>query len=258
MKSSGFTSKLLIALAAVWVVTLGSAAIASANNQPLAITESGLVIGASTNGVNEFLGIPYAVPPVGGLRWLPPKRYGFFPGFFLKATTFGSQCTQPGPSGSENCLFLNVYTPQFGGGGKGDCRVRAEFPRGLPVMFWIHGGGLTGGAGSDYDPSELVKKGVIVVTINYRLGLLGFFAQTALDSEGHDAGNYGFMDQQLALNWVRKNIAGFGGDPSRVTIFGESAGGQSVYAQLASPSRGAPVPRRDIGERIVFGIPGLL
>ncbi|MGC2493243.1 carboxylesterase/lipase family protein [Candidatus Binatus sp.] len=240
MKSSGFASKLLLALAAICVVTLGSVLGASADDQPFAFTQSGFVIGTTTNGVNEFLGIPYAAPPVGALRWLPPERYGFFPGFFLKATTFGSQCTQGG-GGSENCLFLNVYTPRFEfGGGR---RVRAEdrapgggFPRGLPVMFWIHGGGLTGGAGSDYDPSELVKKGVIVVTINYRLGLLGFFAQTALDSEGHDAGNYGFMDQQFALNWVRRNIAGFGGDPNQVTIFGESAGGQSVYSQLASPT----------------------
>ncbi|MGA8641763.1 carboxylesterase/lipase family protein [Candidatus Binatus sp.] len=240
MKSSGFASKLLLALAAICVVTLGSVLSASADDKPFAFTQSGFVIGTTTNGVNEFLGIPYAAPPVGALRWLPPERYGFFPGFFLKATTFGSQCTQGG-GGSENCLFLNVYTPQFGfGGGR---RVRAEdrgpgggFPRGLPVMFWIHGGGLTGGAGSDYDPSELVKKGVIVVTINYRLGLLGFYAQSALDSEGHEAGNYGFMDQQFALNWVRRNIAGFGGDPNQVTIFGESAGGQSVYSQLASPT----------------------
>src|SRR5208282_1493070 len=198
---------------------------------PIAITESGLVIGSTTNGVSEFLGIPYATPPVGALRWTPPKPYGFFPGFLLKATSFGSECTQAG-GGSENCLFLNVYTPQ----NELEEDLLEDHGRGLPVMFWIHGGALTSGAGSIYDPSELVKKGVIVVTINYRLGLLGFFAETALDTEGHDAGNYGFMDQQLALNWVRKNIAGFGGDPNRVTIFGESAGGQSVYAQLASPT----------------------
>jgi para-nitrobenzyl esterase len=244
MKSSGLTSKFLLALAAICVVTLGSISSASANNHPFALTQSGLVFGTTTNGVNEFLGIPYAVPPVRALRWVPPKRYGFFPGFVLNATTFGSQCTQGG-GGSENCLFLNVYTPPLGlrGGFGGRRRIRTDdrgaslgFPFGLPVMVWIHGGGLTGGAGSDYDPSELVKKGVIVVTINYRLGLLGFLAQTALDGEGHDAGNYGFMDQQLALNWVRKNIAGFGGDPNKVTIFGESAGGQSVYSQLASPT----------------------
>ena len=103
-------------------------------------------------------------------------------------------------------------------------------------MVWIHGGSLTSGAGSGYDPSQLVKKGVIVVTINYRLGTLGFFAESQIDAEGHENGNYGFMDQQFALKWVQKNIAGFGGDPKRVTIFGESAGGQSVYANVASPT----------------------
>lgn len=103
-------------------------------------------------------------------------------------------------------------------------------------MVWIHGGRLTSGGGDLYDPTQLVKQGVIVVTINYRLGLLGFFAESAIDAEGHENGNYGFMDQQLALKWVRRNIAGFGGDPNRVTIFGESAGGQSVYSQLASPT----------------------
>jgi para-nitrobenzyl esterase len=107
----------------------------------------------------------------------------------------------------------------------------------MPVMFWIHGGGLTSGAGSDYDPTPLLApQNVIVVTINYRLGYLGFFAQTALDSEGHDAGNYGLMDQQFAMKWVQSNIAAFGGDPSNVTIFGESAGGHSVYCNIASPT----------------------
>jgi para-nitrobenzyl esterase len=106
----------------------------------------------------------------------------------------------------------------------------------MPVMFWIHGGGLTSGAGSDYDPTPLVEQGVIVVTINYRLGYLGFFAETALDSEGHDAGNYGLMVQQFAMKWVQRNIGQFGGDPSNVTMFGESAGGHSVYSNLASPT----------------------
>ena len=110
-----------------------------------------------------------------------------------------------------------------------------EEAHGLPVMFWIHGGGLIEGSSTPYNPEQLVKKGVIVVTINYRLGYLGFFAQSAIDAEGHLNGNYGLMDQQFALGWVRRNIASFGGDPDRVTIFGESAGGQSVYAQLASP-----------------------
>jgi para-nitrobenzyl esterase len=226
-----FTSRLLLGVAAIGVFTLISVANASADNsshrRSIAFTESGLVIGSTTGGVSQFLGIPYAAPPVGALRWRPPKRYGFFPGFALQATQFGSACTQPGGIGSENCLFLNVF------------RSEAEWGegerRGLPVMVWIHGGGLIDGSSTAYNPELLVKKGVIVVTINYRLGYLGFFAQSAIDAEGHLNGNYGLMDQQFALKWVRKNIAGFGGDPDRVTIFGESAGGQSVYAQLASP-----------------------
>ncbi len=235
LEHRGFTSKLLLVAVAICVVTLGSTLTASGDDQypPIAFTESGLVIGSTTNGVNEFLGIPYAAPPVGALRWTPPKPYGFFPGFFLNATSIGSECTQPGGIGSENCLFLNVYTPQ----NELIEDLTEDHGRGLPVMVWIHGGSLTYGAGSIYNPSyALVQKGVIVVTINYRLGLLGFFAESAIDAEGHENGNYGLMDQQFALNWVRKNIAGFGGDPNRVTIFGESAGGQSVYAQLASPT----------------------
>jgi len=222
---------LLIAAVAFCAVTLGSTLDASAGFPPFAITESGILTGTSVNGVNEFLGIPYAKPPVGALRWLPPEHYGPFKGFFLNATTFGSVCTQGG-GGSEDCLFLNVYAPK-------NLLLEdliQDRGRGLPVMVWIHGGSLNSGAGSIYDPSQLVKKGVIVVTINYRLGTLGFFAESQIDAEGHENGNYGFMDQQFALKWVQKNIAGFGGDPKRVTIFGESAGGQSVYANIASPT----------------------
>jgi para-nitrobenzyl esterase len=227
---------LVVGIAAIYALTIGSAMSVSAHDSllpPLALTESGLVTGLSVNGVNEFFGIPYAAPPVGALRWSPPKPYGFFHGLVLQATQAGSECTQPGPFGSENCLFLNVFTPQlkFGGGGQGE-----PSPRGLPVMVWIHGGSLTSGGGDRYDPTPLVQKGVIGVTINYRLGYLGFFAQSALDSEGHPAGNYGLMDQQFALKWVQRNIVGFGGDPNRVTIFGQSAGGYSVYANLASPT----------------------
>src|SRR5580700_1961122 len=225
----GFTSRLLFGAAAICVFTLISVATASADDsshRPIAFTESGLVIGSTSDGGSEFLGIPYAAPPVGALRWTPPQRYGFFPGFVLQATQFGSECTQAG-GGSENCLFLNVFTPPT--------ESAERSGHGLPVMFWIHGGGLTEGSSTPYLPEGLVKNGVIVVTFNYRLGYLGFFAQSAIDAEGHLNGNYGLMDQQFALGWVRRNIASFGGDPDRVTIFGESAGGQSVYAQLASP-----------------------
>ena len=129
--------------------------------------------------------------------------------------------------GSENCLFLNVYAPH------------ARKKRGplLPVMVWIHGGGLTAGSADIFDPSPLVEHGnLIVVTINYRIGLLGFFAHPAIDAEGHPRGNYGLMDQQFALEWVRQNIPGFGGNNRLVTIFGQSAGGLSAYCNLASPT----------------------
>jgi para-nitrobenzyl esterase len=228
--------KALVTIAVVAAAAIFSAASAEAvPPPPAALTASGVVTGVSTPGVNEFLGIPYAVPPVGALRWMPPEPFGRYPGGKLNANQFGSECTQPG-AGTENCLFLNVYSPQpvFTPGGINQA-LEELYGRGLPVMFWIHGGGLVTGAGSLYDPSQLVKKGVVVVTINYRLGFLGFFANGAIDAEGHLDGNYGFMDQQLALKWVQRNIRAFGGDPRRVTIFGESAGGQSVYCQLASP-----------------------
>lgn len=233
-----FSWRFLLGVAALCAVELSSLAIATADDRPTALTQSGVVVGLRKGPMNEFLGIPYAAPPVGALRWTPPTPYGFFQGYLYQATQFGSECTQAG-GGSEDCLFLNVYTPSsdssYGG------------PHGLPVMVWIHGGGLINGSGSGYDPVWLVQQGVIVVTLNYRLGYLGFFAQSAIDAEGHLSGNYGLMDQQFALKWVRKNIAGFGGNPGKVTIFGESAGGQSVYAQLASPLA-AGLFRRAIAE----------
>jgi para-nitrobenzyl esterase len=147
----------------------------------------------------------------------------------LNATQLGNVCPQLNRLGDEDCLFLNVYTPGL--------KKNQHKHHGLPVMVWIHGGGLVGGSGNDYDPTPLVEKGdVIVVTLNYRLGALGFFAHPALDAEGHLNANYGLMDQQYALQWVQRNIAAFGGDPHRVTIFGESSGGLSVYSHLASPT----------------------
>ncbi len=227
----GFTLRFVFGLAASFAVVtwLIPAAMASAGD-PVIVTESGRLQGTVGTEMIEYIGIPYAAPPVGMLRWMPPQAFGKWKGVF-KATTFGSECPQVGTGGTvtgdEDCLFLNIYTPL----GK-----KTVKPHDRAVMVWIHGGGLTKGAGSDYDPTPLVEGGdVIVVTINYRLGMLGFFAQQALDAEGHLAGNYGFMDQQFALGWIQRNIAAFGGDPSRVTIFGESAGGLSTYSQLASP-----------------------
>jgi para-nitrobenzyl esterase len=202
------------------------------SSNPAIVTEDGPLKGIISPGINEFLGIPYAAPPVGALRWVPPQPHGRWDGV-LKANQIGSPCPQRdffgNGFGDEDCLSLNVYTPGL--------KKNQNKHDGLPVMVWIHGGSLVSGSGGLYDPTPLVKKGgVIVVTINYRLGVLGFFAHPALDSEGHLNANYGLMDQQFALQWVQRNIAAFGGDPNHVTIFGESAGALSVYSNLASPT----------------------
>jgi para-nitrobenzyl esterase len=200
---------------------------------PLVVrTHDGFVKGLRTTLAREFLGIPYAAPPVGALRWRPPLPAAHWSGV-RPARKPGANCAQTESLGTgvlttstaENCLFLNVYTP------------RSARP-GLPVMVWIHGGGFTGGAGSIYDGAVLAKKGhVIVVTINYRLNAFGFLALPSLDSERHNSsGDYGLMDQQAALRWVRANARAFGGNPRDVTIFGESAGGASVCANMASPT----------------------
>ncbi len=208
-----------------------SPAAARARPAPVALTEDGLVFGVAASGLNEFLGMRYAAPPVGALRWRPPQPLPRAL-FSRTATQFGPHCAQP-PSASgiastsEDCLYLNVYAP---------ARTLPFLSR-LPVMIWVHGGAFIVGESNDYDPQALVKSGrVIVVTINYRLGYLGFLAESGLDAEGHLAANYGLQDQQFAFAWVRRNIAGFGGDPGRVTIFGQSAGGASILSNLVSPS----------------------
>ena len=209
---------------------------APAAADPLVMTEGGPVRGASADGVDRFLGIPYAAPPVGPLRWQPPQPAArwFAP---RDGTQFANHCPQPpSPFGiastTEDCLFLNVFTPSDA---HRDHGVDGEHR--LPVMVWIHGGALVVGMSDGYDPTRLVQHGVVVVTMNYRLGALGFLAHPALSAESPDgiSGNYGILDQQAALQWVQRNIGAFGGDPARVTIFGESAGGLSVHTQLASP-----------------------
>ncbi|HEX2745934.1 MAG TPA: carboxylesterase family protein [Streptosporangiaceae bacterium] len=196
---------------------------------PVAGTANGTVRGTSSGPVNEFLGIPYAAPPVGALRWQSPQPAANWSGV-RDATEFAPHCRQPAsPFGqasmSEDCLFLNVFTPSH-----------PEAGAHYPVMVWIHGGALVTGESNDYSPTKLVEDGVIVVTINYRLGALGFLAHPALADANGQSGDYGLMDQQAALRWVQRNIAGFGGDPRNVTIFGESAGGLSVLSQVASPA----------------------
>ena len=199
-------------------------------------TTGGLVKGtASTDGqIRAFRGIPFAAAPVGDLRWTEPRPAPPWDGV-RDAAEFGAQCMQgqifgditfPKPA-SEDCLNLNVWTPAAAAGDR------------LPVMVWIHGGGFQAGAGREprHDGDALARHGVVVVTINYRLGIFGFFAHPELSKEsGRNAsGNYGMLDQVAALRWVRENIAAFGGNPQNVTIFGESAGSFAVSALMASP-----------------------
>ncbi|MCY3811828.1 MAG: carboxylesterase family protein [Gammaproteobacteria bacterium] len=205
-------------------------------------TAYGKVRGAFTDGTDDgamlaYKGIPFAAPPVGDLRWKPPAAPASWEGE-RDATEFGAVCHQapaaeegfygqPELTESEDCLFLNIWAPA------------GHVDAGYPVMVWIHGGGFIFGAGSlpSYDGEALARAGVVVVTVNYRLGLLGFFAHPALSAESPNgaSGNQGLYDQVAALQWVRDNIAAFGGDPSNVTIFGESAGSISVCYLAATP-----------------------
>jgi para-nitrobenzyl esterase len=223
------------ALAFAASLALGSLASAEDGDEATAVvdTDAGPIRGTIRPTTITFRGIPYAEPPVGDLRWRPPEPRRGWRGV-RDATQFGAHCPQPGsadqPNASEDCLFLNVYIPRerdFGGD---------DEERRRPVMVWIYGGANASGASDFYDPTPLVEiGGVVVVTVNYRIGALGFLAHPALDREGHLAVNYGVMDQQLALRWVRDNIESFGGDPANVTIFGESAGGLNVTTHLVSP-----------------------
>jgi para-nitrobenzyl esterase len=206
--------------------------LAAAIEQPVRL-DSGLVSGTAANpDVHVFRGIPYAAAPTGKLRWRAPQPVAHWDGV-RAADQFGTICTQPAPrSGappkmSEDCLFLNVWTAAKSAGDK------------RPVMVWIHPGGYTTGSGSTpgFDGAALAKKGVIVVTMNYRLGIFGFFSHPELtkESDRGGSGNYALMDQAAALQWVQANIAGFGGDPNRVTVFGNSAGSSSIANLMGSP-----------------------
>jgi para-nitrobenzyl esterase len=218
-----------VAAIAVAACLPGAGGAATAPGHGLVVrTADGRVQGQATGTTDEYLGIPYAAPPVGVLRWRPPQPPAPWRGV-RQATSFAPHCAQP-PSSfgvastSENCLYLNVFAPA------------GHVGRDLPVMVWVHGGSLLVGESDDYNPAGLVRDGVIVVTINYRLGALGFLADAALASRpGGPSGDYGLMDQQAALRWVQRNIRGFGGNPRDVTLFGESAGGLSTLSQLVSP-----------------------
>lgn len=191
-------------------------------------TQEGQVRGNTANGVTSFKGIPYAAPPVGVLRWREPQPVKPW-SKILDATKFGPSCMQTDDlPKSEDCLTLNLWRP-------------ANASSRLPVMVWIYGGALAHGNTPQYPGDALARQGVIVVSMNYRMGRFGFFAHPALTAESPDEvhGNYGYLDQIAALKWVQRNIEAFGGDPKNVTIFGESAGGGSVMVHLISPlSRG--------------------
>lgn len=232
---------LALAASAPWAVAADAA--------PVAHVDAGALSGThdTGTGLDEFKGIPYAAPPVGALRWKPPQPVTAWSGV-RTADRFGPRCMQRplfsdmvfrSAGVSEDCLYLNVWTPAHGKGGK------------LPVLVYFYGGGFVGGDGSElrYDGASLAQRGIVTVTVNYRLDVFGFLALPALvaESPAHAAGNYGLLDQAAALRWVRRNIAAFGGDPRQVTIGGESAGSMSVSALMASPlSKG--LMQRAIGE----------
>jgi para-nitrobenzyl esterase len=217
---------LTVSLAAAVTATLAAPATAETADPALVRTTDGPVRGTVAGDHRSFEGIPYAAPPVGSRRWAPPQPATPW-STTRDATKPGSACPQTAgflgdpASDNEDCLYLNVTTPRHANGR-------------LPVMVWIHGGGYYSGSGALYGPERLVEKGgVVVVTLNYRLGVFGFLDHPAL---GGDTGDYGLEDQQAALRWVRDNAARFGGDPANVTLFGESAGGVSTCAHLASPA----------------------
>ena len=199
-------------------------------------TANGTVEGVGTPaGIHVYLGIPFAAPPVGDLRWKPPQPVRNWTGP-RSAAQFGPRCMQPSifadmnfrSNGmSEDCLYLNVWTPAKSGSER------------LPVLVYFYGGGFVAGDGSEprYDGDSMARRGIVTLTVNYRLGVFGFLAHPELTKESphHASGNYALLDQHAALQWVQKNILAFGGDPKRVTIAGESAGSIAVSAQMASP-----------------------
>ena len=231
------TTVLVQSLAAL-AVAVTSGHVVAAQTPPVVRVHTGDVQGVVDDGVVSYKGIPFAAPPVGEFRWRPPQPAVAWTGV-RQAAEYGANCMQgrfgpppaPGapapPAPSEDCLFLNIWRPA-------DATARN-----LPVMVWIHGGGFVGGSGALQGAAggPFAKQGVVLVTINYRLGRFGFFAFPALSRERPDEtkGNYAYMDQIAALQWVKRNIAAFGGNPTNVTIFGFSAGGVSVHSLLASP-----------------------
>jgi len=222
----------------VWLAVagalFGSSPPPAAQSALVVTAPAGRLTGMAAGGIRAFKGIPYALPPTGPRRWKPPVPAARWTDM-RDATAFGPVCMQAKPvptsiyawdlrTMSEDCLTLNIWAPAGA--------------RNAPVFFWVHGGALAGGSGSEpmYDGSKLAARGLVVVSINYRLGVLGFLAHPELSAESgdHVSGNYGLLDQIEALRWVNRNIAAFGGDPGNVTIAGEPAGGLSVMYLLAA------------------------
>ena len=251
---------------------------AAAPGEPLAQTDAGTLRGAYVGSTIAFRGIPYARPPVGELRWQPPlspvpwqgvkqaaqpgsactqRAEGLIPFIAPMAEAYGATFSQPPLQSSEDCLYLDVWVPQW------------PAKQALPVMVWLHGGSNTVGSGtqSTYGGVSLTQHGVVLVTLNYRLGVMGFFSHPELSAESphHSSGNYGLLDQLAALSWVKRNIAQFGGDPDNVTLFGESAGAIDAARLMTSPlsaglfrrviSESGPAfePARTLSEAEAFG-----
>jgi para-nitrobenzyl esterase len=224
----------IIALLACLSLDIPASRVAHAAPVAVQVNSGGLAGESLTTGGSVFKGIPYAAAPTGSQRWRSPQPVSRWQGT-RAATAYGASCEQPSQgwndsvltSMSEDCLYLNVWTPAV--------KPKVRFP----VMVWIHGGAFMGGAGTDpiFAGEELIKRGVILVTLNYRLGIFGFYAHPDLTRESphHSSGNFAIEDQMAALQWVRDNIAAFGGDAGKITVFGQSAGGMSVVTLLSSP-----------------------
>lgn len=228
VKGVGMSKRIFIILVVVLAFTTGCGEGTAGSG--IIQLQSGPIRATVEGDMHIFLGIPYAAPPVGDLRWQPPQKVAAWTEV-RDSRDFGPSCPQPrqqtGGKYSEDCLYLNVWTPAKKSG------------QNLPVMVWIHGGAFNFGSASqaEYDGRNLAKKGVVVVTINYRLGPLGFLVHPFLSGESKQetSGNYGLLDQIAALGWVQNNIAAFGGNPEKVTIFGQSAGSRSVNLLMISP-----------------------
>jgi para-nitrobenzyl esterase len=247
----GITGGVTALLLSTWLLAAGQAP------NSLVRLGSGTLQGQTLpDGGAVFKGIPYAAAPTGERRWQSPQPISNWSGI-RGAMQYGAPCEQPAQGGndslisteSEDCLYLNVWTPSP----KPTAR--------LPVMVWLHGGAFVGGAGTDavFAGGELSKKGVVLVTLNYRLGIFGFLAHPLLsrNSVHHSSGNYGLEDQLAALDWVANNIAAFGGDPKNVTVFGQSAGGMSVVVMLASPLTQGKFQRAIVESGAILGGPPL-